>query len=63
MLYHLKNRGSALRDWNINIKLNHKISVVIHNLINYDSHLIMREVGKKAKKILSLSIYEWFWKV
>ena len=31
---------------NINIKLNHKIPVVFHNLKNYDSHLIMQELGK-----------------
>ena len=27
-----KHRGSAHRDCNINVKLNHKISVVFHNL-------------------------------
>ena len=31
---------------NINIKLNHKIPVAFHNLKNYDSHLIMQELGK-----------------
>ena len=36
-----KYRGSAHRDCNINVKLNHKIPVVIHNLKNYNSHLIM----------------------
>ena len=36
-----KYRGSAHRDFNINLKLNHKILVVFHNLKNYDSHLIM----------------------
>ena len=36
-----KYTGSAYRDCNINVKLNHKISVVIHNLKKYDSHLIM----------------------
>ena len=41
-----KYRGSARRDCNINVKLNHKISVVFHNLENYDSHLIMQELGK-----------------
>ena len=29
-------RGSAHRDCNINVKLNHKISVVFHYLKNYD---------------------------
>ena len=33
--------GSAYRDCNINVKLNHKIPVVIHNLKKHDSHLIM----------------------
>ena len=37
-----KHRGSAHRDCNINVKLNHKISVVFHNLKKYDSHLIMQ---------------------
>ena len=32
------------RDFNINVKLNHKIPVVFHNLKNY--HLIMQELGK-----------------
>ena len=41
-----KYRGSAHRDCNINIKLNHKIPVVLHNLKNYNSHLIMQELGK-----------------
>ena len=41
-----KNLGSADRDCNINVKLNHKIPVAFHNLENYDSHLIMRELGK-----------------
>ena len=36
-----KKRGSPHRDCNVNVKLNHKISVVIRNLKNYDSHLIM----------------------
>ena len=40
-----KYRGSALRDCNINLNLNHKIPVVFHNLKNYDSHLIMQELG------------------
>ena len=34
------------RDCNINIKLNHKIPVVFHNLKKYDSLLIMQELVK-----------------
>ena len=36
-----KYRGSAYIDCNINVKLNHKIHIVFHNLKNYDLHLIM----------------------
>ena len=41
-----KYRGSAQRDCNINLKLNHKILIVFRNLKNYDYHLIMQELGK-----------------
>ena len=37
----------------INLKINHKISVVFHN--NYDSHLIMQELSKFNLKINVLS--------
>ena len=40
-----KYRDSANRNCNINVKLNHKIPIVLHNLKNYGSHLIMQEVG------------------
>ena len=91
-------RGSARRDCNINVKLNHKIPILFCNLKNYDWNLIMQELdsfqflssfldslvknlGKdnfkylsqefyivrnkisQAKQILSLWVYEWFWKV
>ena len=46
-----KYRGSAHRDCNINLKLNHKIPVVFHNLKKYDSHLIMQELDKFNLKI------------
>ena len=46
-----KYRGSAHRDCNINVKLNHKIPIVFHNLKKYDSHLIMQELGKLNLKI------------
>ena len=32
-----KFRGTAYRDCNTNLKLNHKISIVFYNLKNYDS--------------------------
>ena len=47
-----KYRGSAHRDCNINLKLNHKIPVVFHNLKNYDSNLIIQELGKFNLKML-----------
>ena len=46
-----KYRGSAHTDCSINVKLNHKIPVVFPNLKNYDSHLIMQELGKFNLKI------------
>ena len=47
----VKCRESAHRDCNINVKLNHRIPVVFNNLSNYDSHLIMQELGKFNLKI------------
>ena len=41
-----KYRVSAHRNCNINVKLNHKIPVGFHNLKNYDSQLIMQNLGK-----------------
>ena len=51
--YHItgKYKGSAHRDCNINLKLNHKIPAAFRNLKNYDSHLIMQELGKFNLKI------------
>ena len=46
-----KYRGPAHRDCNITIKINHKILIVFHNLKNYDSHLIMQDLGKSDFKI------------
>ena len=46
-----KYRGSAHRDCNINVKLNHKILVVFRNLKNFGSHFIMQELGKFKFKI------------
>ena len=42
---------SAQRECKINVKLNHKIPVLFHNLKNYDSHLIIQELGKFNLKI------------
>ena len=44
-------RGSAHRDYNVNVKLNYKSPVLFHNLKNYDSHVIMQERGKFNLKI------------
>ena len=38
-------------DCNINGKLNRKSPIVFHNLKNYDSHLIMQELGNFNFKI------------
>ena len=46
-----KYTASAHKDCNINVKLNYKIPVVIHKLRNYDSHLIIQELGKFNFKI------------
>ena len=46
-----KYRGYPNIDYNINVKLNHKIPVAFHNLKNYDSLLIMQELGKLNLKI------------
>ena len=51
MSYPRKIWGSAHKDCNINIKLNHKIPVVFLQPKNYDSHLMMQELGKFSLKI------------
>ena len=51
MSYHWKNKSSVHRDCNINVKLNHKIPIVLQNLKHYGSHLIMQELGKFNFKI------------
>ena len=50
-----KYRSSAYRDCNINVKLNHKIPIVFQNLKNYDSHLLIYELGKFYFKINIIS--------
>ena len=44
-------RGSAHRYCDIKVKLSHKITVVFHNLKNYDSHPNMHKLGKFNSKI------------
>ena len=46
-----KFRCSAYKDCNINVKFIHKIPVLFHNLKNYDTRLIMLELGKFNFKI------------
>merc|ERR1711911_488777 len=45
-----KYRGSAHQDCNINYRITDKIPVFFHNLRGYDSHFIMQQIGKIAKK-------------
>ena len=47
----LENIVSAHRDRNINVKSNHKIPIEFHNLKNYNSCLIIQELGKPNFKI------------
>ena len=55
--YHItgKYTGSAHRDCNINAKSDHNIPAIFHILKNYDSHLIMQELGKFNLKINIIS--------
>ena len=46
-----KYRGSAHGDSNIEVKLNHKVPVGFHKLKNYNSHLILQELGNFNLKI------------
>ena len=41
-----KYTGSAHRDCNANVKLNHEIPILFHNLTNYESHLIIQQLDK-----------------
>ena len=48
-----KYRGSAHRDCNSKLKIDHtniKIPIIFHNLRGYDSHFLMQEIGEIAKK-------------
>ena len=46
-----KYKAFGHRDFNSNIKLTHKTSVLFYNLKNYDSYLTMQELGKFSLKI------------
>ena len=46
-----KYRGAAHRSCNISLKLSKKILVIFHNLKDYDSHLIIKEIGKFDVKV------------
>ena len=46
-----KYGGSAHRDCNINVTLNHQNLIVLHNLKNYNPHLIIQELNKFNFKI------------
>ena len=52
--YHMSGKygGSAHRDCNINLKLNHKIPAAFHNLKIYDSHIVIQELGKFNLKVI-----------
>ena len=45
------DRGSAHRGYNINVTSSLKILILFHNLKNYDSHLIIEELGIVNLKI------------
>ena len=46
-----KYRGAAHWSCNINLKLGKKVPVIFHNLRGYDSHLIIKEIGKFDVKV------------
>ena len=51
MLIMMRKYKIKIKGCNTNHKLNHKIPIVFHNLKNYDSHLIIQELGKFNLKI------------
>ena len=46
-----KYRGAAHWSCNIKLKLSRKVLVIFHNLRGYDSHLIIKEIGKSNVKV------------
>ena len=63
--YHItgKQRGPAHRDCNILTKINNKIPIVLHNLHNYDAHLIMQDLRKSSFKIIAKINTKWIGKI
>ena len=51
MLIMMRKYKIKIKGCNTNHKLNHKIPIAFHNLKNYDSHLIIQELGKFNLKI------------
>ena len=51
MSYNRNYRGAAHWSCNINLKLIKKTPVLFHNLIGYDSHLIIKEISRFDIKI------------
>ena len=49
-----KYRGSAHADCNMNVKSNHKTPIAFHKLTDYDSNIIMQELGKFNFKISAI---------
>ena len=46
--------GAAHWSCNINLKLSKKIPLIFHNLRGYDSHLMLRVIGKTDVKISTI---------
>ena len=46
-----KYKGAAHRSCSINLKLTKKIPIIFHNLRDYDSHLIIKEISKFDVKL------------
>ena len=58
--YHVRG-GSAHKECNIKIKLNHKIHIISHNVRNYDSHLNMQVVKLNSKINITLNWLKNIW--
>ena len=46
-----KYRGAGHWSCNINLNLSNKLPIIFHNLRGYDSHLIIKEIGKFDVKV------------